>query len=161
MEWWNGRAFNTHEGTRSRLALMFDELSRLGGNPPVEGPDGILAPPSLVWVPLWVCVFSELIVVGTILAFFGFAMHQNSHDVHWWVVFVVALFIAMKGLQMVYAVGYWVFNSFPFICYVYMEVLHLVGRFVFWTLIIFLVLGGGGNSGFGEAGGCLYNFAAR
>jgi hypothetical protein len=155
MEWANAHRFKNHNESVDRIYTIFKDRNA------IEWWEQVLdrfVVPQVEWVSLWVCMGSHAIVVATILGYFGYEMAKNSHDVQWWVVGAVSVYIAMLGLQIIQAIGYWR-NMYPFICYVYAEYAHLALRFVTWSLITFFVLAGGGGNSNAVADGCLYPLA--
>ena len=160
MEWFNGRQYNSRRGAMAFFAKMFNPEALNAKIGEEELFENLFPTPHFMAVPMWICGFGWLFCTGTILAFFGYAMVQNSSGIHWWVAAVFGLYVALKGFEVLVALGYWWAIIWPFTCYTYMEMLHLIGYFVVFNLIAFLVLGGGGNSGFGPSDGCLYPFTA-
>lgn len=158
MERYNGRVFNTDDGNRNTLFGYLVDTVRLSDDAAVEEVDRLIYAPDAIMVPLWVCGGAWCILVATISAYFGYAMVHNSAGIHWWVAAVFGIFIALKAFEFIAAIGYWGFLAWPFRNYVYMEVAHLVLHFVVFTLITYLVLGAGGNAGYGTTDGCLYPF---
>ena len=152
MEWYNSNRMRQFNKSFMALKGLFTEQGAAEWfNKAAER----LVAPQVEWAPLWICLFSELMVFGTLVAFFAYGMDQNSGAYDWWVVGSISVYFACKGLELVHALGYW-WNIYPFICYVYTEWLHLFGRFAAWMLITWFVLSGYGKRNNGEA--CLYPF---
>jgi len=152
MEWHNANGFKKHNESVANVRTIFTEKDSMGWF------DDILHKfviPDVYWGPMWICGFSHMMVVGTLMAYFGFAMAHHGSEMSVFVIVALSVYIATLGLEIIQSVLYWK-NVYPCIAYVNMEWLHLVGRFIFWNLVIFLILGGLGNHGHGSADGCLY-----
>lgn len=156
MDWFNGRMFNDQNGTIESIINVFANSLKLNRNDLLSSIDGVIPIPHVIMVPVWVCGFLWFVAVATIFTFFGSAMHQNESGVHWWVSAVFGIYVFKKAMEVFVSVGYWYIQMWPFRNYVVMEFAQLTGTFIMFSLITYFVLGGGGDSGFGISGGCLY-----
>lgn len=153
MEWYNANRMRLYNKQYEDLKVVFESEDQQLYAKVMK----VIVYPRIEWTPLYIAVIAEMMVFGTLTAFFANAMTEQSGALEWWVIVSMSLYFGVKGLEIIQLSLYWS-NIFPFNCYVYTEWFHLFGRFAFFTMITWFVLAGYGKRRDNED--CLYPYAA-